>query len=171
MREPVVRKVLMLGEIGVGKTSISRRLVFNSFGDNYKATIGVDVYSYDVKPDPSGMPFKFLIWDTDGSHGESIFRQYFARQAQAAMIVADVTRPSTVETMMRLGRLFEDVLPGRYCGYVLNKTDLEMDTAVADMLGRLESTHLPLFKTSALTGDNVAQAFHDAATSIIALES
>lgn len=170
MSEPVVRKVLMLGEIGVGKTSISRRLVFNTFGDSYKATIGVDVYSYDVKPEPPGVPFRFLIWDTDGSHGESIFRQYFARQAQAAMIVADVTRPSTVETMLRLGRLFEDVLPGRYYAHVLNKVDLEMEAAVADMLERVEASHVPLFKTSALTGQNVSRAFYDAATSIIALE-
>src|SRR5262249_33245211 len=108
----IIKKILMLGEIGVGKTSISRRLLFSTFGDSCKATIGVDIYTYDVKPDPEGLQFKFLIWDTDGSHGDGIFRQYFARQAQAAMIVSDVTRPSSVESMLQLGRQYADIMPG-----------------------------------------------------------
>lgn len=166
----IVKKVLMLGDIGVGKTSISRRLSFGHFGDSYKATIGVDIYSYDVKPEPEGAPFKFLVWDTDGSHGESIFRQYFARQAQAAMIVADITRPSTVESMLNLGRLYEDVMPGRYYAYILNKADLEEDPAVTEIRQRVEATKVPLFRTSALSGANVAEAFHAAAVEIIKLE-
>ena len=166
----IVKKILMLGEIGVGKTSISRRLAFGSFGDNYKATIGVDIYSYDVQPDPEGQAFKFLVWDTDGSHGESIFRQYYARQAQAAMIVADVTRPSTVETMLQLGRMFADIMPGRYFAHVLTKIDLAADPAVSEALDRIGSAKVPLFRTSALAGDNIAEAFHAAAVEIIKLE-
>ena len=166
----IIRKVLMLGEIGVGKTSISRRLVFDSFGENYKATIGVDVYTYDVKPAPEGNDFKFLVWDTDGSHGESIFRQYYARQAQAAMIVADITRPSTVETMLQLGRLYAEIMPGRYFAYILNKMDLAEDPAVAGSIERLKAFKVPVFRTSALSGQNVADAFFKAAGDIIKLE-
>lgn len=166
----MVKKILMLGEIGVGKTSISRRLAFGTFGENYKATIGVDIYSYDVKPDPEGMAFKFLVWDTDGSHGESIFRQYYARQAQAAMIVCDVTRPSTLETMLQLGRLYADVMPGRYFAFVLNKVDLVEDPATTQSLEKLRSSKIPLFRTSAMSGENVTAAFHKAAVEIIKLE-
>jgi small GTP-binding protein len=166
----ILKKILMLGEIGVGKTSISRRLSFGTFGDNYKATIGVDIYAYDVKPDPEGLPFKFLVWDTDGSHGESIFRQYYARQAQAAMIVADITRPTTLDSMLKLGRLYEEVMPGRYYAFVLNKLDLAEDPGLAGRLEQLKASRVPLFRTSALTGHNVAQAFHDAAVEIIRLE-
>lgn len=166
----IVRKLLMLGEIGVGKTSISRRLVFDSYGENYKATIGVDVYSHDVVPAPEGTDFKFLVWDTDGSHGESIFRQYYARQAQAAMIVADITRPSTVEAMQQLGRRYADVMPGRYFAYILNKIDLPEDPAVAASIEQLKASKVPVFKTSALSGQNVAVAFCKAASEIIKLE-
>jgi small GTP-binding protein len=167
----IVRKILLLGEIGVGKTSIARRLVFGTFGDSYKATIGVDIYTYDVTPPPQDVAFKFLVWDTDGSYGESVFRQYYARQAQAAMIVADITRPSTVDTMLRLGQLFADVAPGRYFAHVLNKTDLVETNAAADITGRVAATKAPLFQTSALSGDNVAGAFSAAAGEIIKLES
>ena len=41
-------KVMLLGDIGVGKTSIARRLRFDSFEANYKTTIGVDVLTHDV---------------------------------------------------------------------------------------------------------------------------
>jgi Ras-related protein Rab-5C len=60
------RKIMLLGEIGVGKSSIARRLVFDRFEGDYKPTIGVDVYSYDVEPGPAGPqpPIKFIIWDT-----------------------------------------------------------------------------------------------------------
>ena len=50
MRGPSVRMILMLGEIGVGKTSISRRLVFGTFGDNYKATLDSIANAMHGKP-------------------------------------------------------------------------------------------------------------------------
>lgn len=167
----MVRKILLLGEIGVGKTSIARRLVFGTFGDSYKATIGADIYTYDVTPPPARTAFKFLVWDTDGSYGEAIFRQYYARQAQAAMIVADITRPATVETMLRLGRLFADIVPGRYFAHVLNKIDLIDPADGADTSARVAATKIPLYKTSAKSGENIAGAFSAAAEDIIDLES
>jgi small GTP-binding protein len=166
----MVRKILMLGEIGVGKTSLSRRLAFGTFGEGYKATLGADIYTYDVDPPPGGAGFRFLIWDTDGSYGESIFRQYYARQAQAAMIVGDITRPSTVETMLGLGRLYADIMPGRFFAHVLNKIDLAEDPAMVHTLERVKATKVPLYRTSALSGENVAGAFHRAALEIIDLE-
>lgn len=167
----MVRKILLLGEIGVGKTSIARRLVFGKFGDSYKATIGVDVYTYDVAPPPSGIAFKFLVWDTDGSYGEQIFRQFYARQAQAAMIIADITRPSTIDTMLKLGRQFQDIVPGRYFAHVLNKTDLLETNEAEDIRGRIMARKVPLFETSAKSGANVAAAFSKAASEIIKLEA
>ena len=46
------RKIMLLGDIGVGKSSIVRRLVFDEFDHNYKPTLGVDVYSCEIAPDP-----------------------------------------------------------------------------------------------------------------------
>ena len=91
------------------------------------------------------------------------------------MIVADVTRPSTIDSMLRLGRLFSEILPGRYCAHVLNKMDLDRkeladDPAAAAAMERLEASKVPLFETSARTGANVAGAFHEAAIAILQLE-
>ena len=89
----LTRKIMLLGEIGVGKTSIARRLSFDVFDEDYKATIGSDIYVYEVEPAPDGVPFKFVVWDTDGKFGNVIFKSVYIKEAQAAIIVGDVSRP------------------------------------------------------------------------------
>ena len=108
------RKIMLLGEIGVGKSSIARRLVFDRFEGDYKPTIGVDVYSYDVEPG-SGAPeegTRFVIWDTDGNFGETILSHVYIKEAAAALIVGDVTRRSTLQRMVELGNKFMEAMPG-----------------------------------------------------------
>ena len=167
----IIKKLLLFGEIGVGKTSIARRLAFDKFGEVYKATMGVDLYRYEVVPPPvADTPFHFLIWDTDGSHGENIFRQFYARQAQAAMVIGDVTRPATIEAMIRLGKRYAEEVPGQFYAHVLNKVDLTGDEPAADLVKRLEATKVPLYWMSARTGRNVPAAFQQAAVEIIKLE-
>ena len=167
----IIKKLILLGEIGVGKTSIARRLAFDKFGDIYKATLGADLYRYEVTPPPlAGTPFHFLIWDTDGSHGEDIFRLYYARQAEAAMIVGDVTRPVTIDAMLRLGDRFAREVPGRFFAHVLNKVDLTGEEPPPELVKRLEATKVPLYWTSAKTGRNVVDACRKSAAEIIKLE-
>jgi small GTP-binding protein len=166
----LIKKILMLGEIGVGKTSISRRLAFDTFGDVYKATIGVDIFRYELDPPPDGVPFQFLVWDTDGSYGEAIFRQVYARQSDAAMIISDVSRPATIDTMIEIGRNFAATLPGRYFAHVINKVDLTDDAVPAHLATRLDELKVPWFDTSAASGRHVREAFTAAARDIMRLD-
>ena len=78
-------KLLLLGDIGVGKTSLARRLVLDDFNGLYKATIGTDLYRYDVVPSPINTPFQFIIWDTDGNFGDTIFEHVYAKRSDAAL--------------------------------------------------------------------------------------
>ena len=158
---------MLLGEIGVGKTSIARRLTFKVFEEDYKSTIGTDIYHYEVVPSPAPEPFEFVVWDTDGSYGETIFRHVYAKQAQAAMIVADVTRQQTIATMTTLGEMFADVLPGRFCGFVLNKMDLLEPSREPAIPPKLRSLARHLTPSSAKTGSGVAEAFERAARAIV----
>jgi small GTP-binding protein len=57
-------KVIILGDMGVGKTSLVNRFVNNSFNKDYKATIGVDFEVERFKI--LGLPFNLQIWDTAG---------------------------------------------------------------------------------------------------------
>lgn len=163
----VHRKIMLLGNVGVGKTSIAKRLVFRTFGSgNYKGTVGSDVYQYIVEPSPLDVPFVFSIWDTDGNYGETLFQSVYIRGAQAALIVGDLKRPKTLSSMVELARAFEANLPGRYACCVLNKADLLGEGEAPEIPEELTASGLPYIITSAATGDNIARTFHDAAATI-----
>lgn len=163
----IQRKLMLLGEMGVGKTSTMQRIVFGRFETNYKATVGTDIYVVDIDPSPAQDPFRFVVWDTDGNFGETIFRSVYIRQAHAALIVGDVSRPKTLDTMVALAEGFADAMPGRYVACMLNKTDLLEQGQRPELPQRLATLGLPTFETSAKTGDNVRTTFAEAAATIV----
>src|SRR5512147_1169105 len=91
---------------------------------NYKPTIGVDVYRYEIPPTATRPAMALIVWDTDGNFGDSIFRHVYMREASAAVIGGDLSRPRTLETQAALAEGFRDALPGRALSLVLNKLDL-----------------------------------------------
>lgn len=163
----IARKVMLLGEIGVGKSSIVQRLVFDRFEFNYKPTIGVDVYRYEVPPAPGRDGVSLIVWDTDGNFGDSIFRHVYMKEASAAMIVGDLTRRHTLETMVRLGTGFREAFPGRHHAFILNKLDLLSAPAAAELPDDLSRPGADLTRTSAKTGENIHNAFIRAAEAIL----
>ena len=164
----IIRKILLLGEMGVGKTSIVRRLKFNAFDTNYKSTIGQDFYFYDVEPAPCAGGFKFLIVDTDGKFDDAVFRDSHVRGAEAAIVVGDLTRRATLEAQIELVDKFSAAVPGRYIGCVLNKHDLvdEIPDDAKYIPEKLRDGTYPMIETSAKTGLNVKRTFDEAASLI-----
>lgn len=161
------RKVMLLGEIGVGKTSLVRRLVLAKFEHDYKPTLGVDVYRYEVTPPPAKGPITLIVWDTDGNFGDSIFTHVYMKQAAAAFIIGDATRRATLDTMLKLRQGFRAAFPGRYDALIVNKTDLMAASDELQLPSELQAGREGVFHTSAKTGDNVRAAFHEAAESIL----
>lgn len=163
----IQRKLMLLGEIGVGKTSTIRRLVFDKFETNYKATVGTDIYTVDVEPQPGVDSVRFIVWDTDGNFGASIFRSVYVRQAHAAFIIGDLTRMQTLENMVALAEGFAEAMPGRYVACLLNKSDLLEPDQPRELPKRLETLAFPTIETSAKTGQNVKETFSEAAATIV----
>lgn len=159
----IARKVMLLGEIGVGKSSLARRLVFDKFDFDYKPTIGVDIYRYEVSATATRHATTLILWDTDGNFGDAIFRHIYMKEAAAACIVGDLSRPQTLDTMAKLATGFLDNFPGRHTTLIVNKTDLIPDAELAPLPPALARTLAPLIRTSAKTGDNVAKAFIETA--------
>lgn len=162
----IARKVMLLGEIGVGKSSIVQRLVFDRFEMNYKPTIGVDVYRYEVSETASRSAMALIVWDTDGNFGQQIFRHVYMREASAAVIVGDVTRPHTLETLAALADGFREALPGRTLSLVLNKFDLLAPGDEIELPEILIRPGLDLHRTSAKTGHNIKTVFSETADAI-----
>jgi small GTP-binding protein len=158
-------KIMLLGDIGVGKSSISQRLVFDRFSFDYKPTIGVDVYRYQVS---EGLPepVDLIVWDTDGNLGDLMFRHVYMRSASAALIVGDLTRIETLDTMVRLAESFSRELPGRYIGYLLNKVDIVDQPETILLPKALSERRAETTFTSAMNGQNVVRSFVAAAQAI-----
>lgn len=154
-------KVMLLGQIGVGKSSLAHRLVFNRFEQTYKPTIGVDVYRYQPDDGPAQRA-PMIVWDSDGNLGDAMFKHVYLKEASAAIVIGDITRSETIEQMARTASAFRETLPGRVTCFIVNKIDLANGTHVT-LPDALTSDSTMLFYTSALTGENVKKAF--AATS------
>ena len=164
MTRATAHKVMLLGEIGVGKSSLAKRLMFNRFSGEYKPTIGVEVYRYEVPEAVAGNAMSLILWDTDGNFGDAILRHTYIKEAAAALIIGDPTRPETLDAMVRLADGFTAVFPGRPVHFVLNKCDLITDRPTPELPTRLVGH--PVYRTSALSGLHVATAFHDTAIAI-----
>lgn len=160
---PSAYKVMLLGQIGVGKSSIVQRLVFDRFETSYKPTIGVDVYRYEANAGDRTIPM--IVWDSDGNLGDAMFRHIYLKESSAALVIGDITRQDTIEAMPDIAAAFRERLPGRSVCFIINKTDLA--TNLAPLEGELARTDTMLFRTSALTGENVKLAFAETAKAMV----
>ena len=159
-------KVMLLGDMGVGKTSIMHRLVHDRFDGEYKSTLGVEILSYDVPADPvrGDEATRLVLWDTDGDFGMRIFDTVYVTGASAAIVVSDVTRPQTVTRMVELARGFETRFPGRPYRALVNKIDLAEAPGSAEQIGQLARSSVRL--VSAKSGAGVVDAFAELAETI-----
>jgi len=156
-------KVMLLGDMGVGKTSIMHRLVHDRFDGEYMTTLGVEILSYDVAAG-GNQPTRLVLWDTDGDFGARIFETVYVVGASAAIIVSDVTRPQTVTHMVELAHGFESNFPGRPYRALVNKVDLAEGEACAELLGDLAPSAIKF--VSAKTGAGIAEAFAELAATV-----
>lgn len=167
----ISKKLMLLGEMGVGKTSLVRRYVMNEFSRDYKPTMGVDIYRRKITGlgDGGTQAVELIIWDIDGNFGQSIFRHVYSRGTSGALIIGDLTRSQTIESMADLAKAFQENLPGRHFSLILNKSDAcrVEDITLPPSLAAFGS---PLV-TSALDGSNVETAFHQVAEAIYRREA
>lgn len=82
-------KVVVLGDISVGKTSIITRFIENSFRDIYDPSIGVDFSSRVIKF--RGTSIKLLLWDTAGQEKYKSLIPSYIRGSYLIFIVFDLT--------------------------------------------------------------------------------
>lgn len=159
-------KLMLLGDIGVGKTSLAKRLVFDRFDGTYKTTIGVDVLTYDIALSPAcnNETMRLVLWDTDGDFGQAIFSTMYVAGASGAIVVADATRPASFERMGGLLKMFRERFPGRPALAIINKIDLMTPGVILPETGDLHGAGRTL--SSALTGEGVAEAFRSIAETI-----
>ncbi|PWG05113.1 Rab family GTPase [Polaribacter aquimarinus] len=151
----IAKKVLLVGNFGVGKTSLIRRFVLNEFSEDYISTIGVRVSKKVVEY--QNETIKLMIWDVAGTSGnEKIPKAYFLG-AHGAMFVFDLSREETFLTIDKNLQMVKDLSGIENITIVGNKKDLLTDEEVQNVVKKV-SVDIDLI-TSAKEGDNVEDAF------------
>ena len=157
------KKVCLLGDFGVGKTSLVRRFVYERFEDKYLSTIGVKVSRKNmlISIEEKRIDLSVILWDLAGSEEFNQFRASYLRGASGIMLVCDLTRP---ETLHNLPSYLVDM--GRVCPeadiiLAANKADLSDEHRISaleieDFASRLK---IPYYLTSAKFGDGVESIF------------
>lgn len=176
-RKKVLLKVIILGDTGVGKTSLMNQYVNRKFSNQYKATIGADFLTKEVMVDDRIVTMQ--IWDTAGQERFQSLGVAFYRGADCCVLVFDVSAHSSFKS---LDSWRDEFLiqasprdPENFPFVVLgNKVDLEGERVVSSKKAQQwcqSKNNMPYFETSAKEGQNVEQAFQTIARNALAQES
>ncbi len=150
------RKIVILGHFGVGKTSLIRRFVENSFSDNYKVTIGVHITKKVVEINTEDS-ISLIIWDLEGTDDLQMVRDSYLLGTHGVVYVFDVSRPSTFQGINEDLKIVEKKAPDTPLMVVGNKVDLVNADELQLLLER--NTIDCNFLTSAKTGGAVNEMF------------
>nr|XP_045220368.1 ras-related protein Rab-36 isoform X3 [Macaca fascicularis] len=156
-------KVVVVGDLYVGKTSLIHRFCKNVFDRDYKATIGVDfeIERFEI----AGIPYSLQIWDTAGQEKFKCIASAYYRGAQVIITAFDLT---DVQTLEHTRQWLEDALRENEAGscfifLVGTKKDLLSGAACEQV--EAEAVHLAkemqaeYWSVSAKTGENVKAFF------------
>jgi len=167
-------KVVVLGDAGVGKTSLVKKYVDGTFDELYKPTIGADFLTKDITIPNLGQ-LKLQIWDTAGQERFRSMAKSFYRGADACVLVYDITDIKTYENLDMWKKEFlegicaDETSTGDFPFVVLaNKADMSGDAMVNKSRAEAwckNQSNIKLFETSALTKLNLNEAFEAIALS------
>ncbi len=166
----MARKICLLGDFAVGKSSLVARFVRNTFSDKYLTTVGVKVDSKRVELAPQ-LAVKLVVWDLAGKSELDSMNRSYIRGAHGLMLVADGTREASLRAALYLWMQSQKQLPGVPVVMLVNKLDLidRWEVSASDIL-RLQQS-LPTWRTSAMDGQGVEEAFAELARRIVEVSS
>jgi Ras-related protein Rab-7A len=162
-------KIIIIGDLNVGKTSMINRYVYNSFSERYKATIGVDLFKKDLKYKNNKVSLQ--LWDTAGVERFQAVTPSFYRGSDACVLVFDLTNNKSFES---LEQWIDEFLiyanpqdPDSFPFIILgNKSDLLDPNDVNNIIinrSRIERfckmKNIKYFSVSAKNNENIFSAF------------
>ncbi|MBD2003489.1 MULTISPECIES: Rab family GTPase [Cyanophyceae] len=171
----ISKKICLVGDFGVGKTSLIRRFVDRQFSDKYLSTVGVKISRKTVELEQvkqhEKLSVNLLIWDLEGSTKFKAIAPTYLQGASAAILVGDVSRQETIEHLADHLNLFLSVNPKGFIIIALNKSDLADEEKLAKLLqmsnNYQQAQVLSIQPTSAKTGQAVDEIFKNIAYKII----
>ena len=153
------KKICMIGDFSVGKTSLVAKFVRQTFSDKYLTTVGVKI---DTKllTLPDGNQIKFILWDIAGSESLTTTTVSYLRGAAGFFLVVDGTRLPTWDSALNLRQAVENQIGNKPFVILLNKADLQEQWEMNEQVIEEKTKQgWKLLTTSAKDGMNVEQAF------------
>lgn len=172
----IAKKVCLIGDFAVGKTSLIRRYVEGQFNDKYLSTVGVKISRKDVEinhpESPTSSRFRLIIWDLEGRTQFEALTPSYLKGASGAIVVGALDRQVTLDSLEQHIQLFGTTNPGQSVVVALNKADRLPTERQRSLLKQyrptISSTVIDYQLTSAKTGENVENLFDTLARSWLA---
>jgi len=166
MTQPILqKKICMLGGFSVGKTSLVKRYVEIVFSEILLTTVGLKIDKKIV--DLGERVVNLILWDVAGEDDISTFKMSYLRGSAGYVLVADGTRPSTLEVAQSLRERVEAEIGRLPFVLLLNKSDLQEQWAVdSSQVDDLRQAGWSVRSSSARTGEGVEDAFKELAARI-----
>ena len=167
----ISKKICLIGDFNVGKTSLIRRFVENKFSDRYLTTIGVKISRKSVVIEPNRQQVNLLIWDIEGETKEKEIPESYLQGANGAIIVGDLSRVETINHIEQHAAKFIKLNPASKIIIALNKSDLIAPEKVEKLVkvsNFLEYDQvMQTLAASAITGESVEIIFERLAKNIV----
>ena len=150
------KKVVLVGHFGVGKSSLMRRFVQNTFSYNYIVTIGVHILKKEIKVEELNLTL--VIWDIEGKDDIQKVRSSYLIGTSGFIYVIDPTRSQTYERFNEEIDFLKTTYPTSKIVSVANKSDL---IDVEEFKNLLEQENISIdYFASAKEGIEVENLFH-----------
>jgi small GTP-binding protein len=164
----IQKKICLLGDMAVGKSSLVRQFVNSVFDEKYLNTIGVTISRKPVQVAESKV-IHFVIWDLAGSEDYNGYSLNYLQGAAGAILVCDLTREATLSETPKYQERLKAISSQTQFVIFGNKVDLvgtlhAREQRLAQLARDLNISYL---LTSAKTGLNVEYGFHMLARKIM----
>lgn len=164
------KKICLLGDPAVGKTSLINRFVYNEYDDKYISTLGAKVSKKDMQinilkktKNPMDVNLTLSIWDILGQKNESAVsaRSIYFNGTNGVFIICDVTRKETFENLTEWIKSLQNINHQVSIVILGNKIDQYRKAEVnyRDLEEFAKKHNIPMFPTSAKSNNNVTKAF------------
>jgi small GTP-binding protein len=152
-------KVVMIGDSGVGKTSLVNYVTIGFFQYQHVPTVGSQFVTLSL--DIEAQHIIFEVWDTAGQEVYRSLVTFYSRGADGVLVVMDTTRPETFSTLSNWIKSTRSEVPDATIVVFANKTDLAQTRLVAtdDLQLLAAELQVELIEGSAKTGENAMAAF------------
>ncbi|XP_068105863.1 ras-related protein Rab-7a-like [Hyperolius riggenbachi] len=156
-------KILLIGNAGVGKSALMNRYVNSRFTNYYRATIGADFFTKELRMDNKVVTVQ--IWDTAGTERFQSLGAALYRGTDCCLLIFDVTSPNTFQALDTWHKEFlvqaDPSAPESFPFVIIgNKTDLEGRQVSPRQAQEWCKTHnAEYYETSAKESMNVEEAF------------